>query len=133
MLQEAQVAELRRIYGELGGIEVAKSRYMENPDDSFQELVSSTGYKKGLNQKWFEHLVRENNVPQYLRDYKARIEANFARGIDVRIEQNDIREVLLYEIPKLQCHRAQYVAGRGRRVFTGQTEQAGSNLNILID
>ena len=116
-LYEAVNDNAKRVLNEL-------KKYMQYPEISIEEFLTTGDIQENRKVLGSQELADE------LEFYLERIKANKEKGLSVEICQGDIREFLRFSFNSLDSRldeRYLPAPSRGRRVYTGQTEQPGPN------
>lgn len=99
--------------------------YMKSPDRSLSEFLEI------WDPKQIKRILKSSEFFQELKAYLDRIQINKKKGENVTINPGDIKEFMRYAFSELDCrlHVSSFLPSpsRGRRVYTGQTEQPGPN------
>lgn len=132
-MDESVNADIRRIYGEAVAREILEASkdlapFVRGKESPLDALVNSKYYREGrLAQQVFERRVSKLNVSQSLREYVERLQYNAGKGIKVDVTPQDLAAVLTSDHQILASREKNPIIGNGiRRVYTGQTECAGS-------
>ncbi len=102
--------------------------YMESPAESFSEFLEG-------NPEQIRGILASDEFVDELRSYIGRIQNNERQGLEVTIHPKDIYEFMRFSFTRLDDRKVDDCSGllppphRGRRVYTGQTEQPGSNFD----
>lgn len=97
--------------------------YMDSPEISFSEFLIGES-------RQIKEILKSPDFERELQGYLKRIQVNEKKGLDVRIHPQDIFEFMRSSFVELDSRRYDgFLPPRdiGRRVYTGQTEQPGSN------
>ena len=99
-------------------------KYMESPERSYGEFLIG-------NSDEIRKILKSPEFIDELKAYLARIKVNKDKGLDITIKQGDIYEFMRASFTKLddRAKRTCFLepVSKGRRVYTGQTEQPGPN------